>query len=69
VLLTPALGATLGALPNVVGDYKDNGIVDADDCTVWRDSLGSTTNLAADGDACAVDECCDRLVFPKCRFA
>ena len=25
-------------------------MVDAADYTVWRDSLGSTTNLAADGD-------------------
>jgi len=32
-----------------VADYNRNGIVDAADYTVWRDSLGSTTNLAADG--------------------
>jgi hypothetical protein len=33
----------------LAGDYNKNGIVDAADYTVWRDSLGSTTNLAADG--------------------
>ena len=33
----------------VLGDYNSNGIVDAADYTLWRDSLGSTTNLAADG--------------------
>lgn len=32
------------------GDYNHNGIVDAADFTVWRDSLGSSTNLVADGD-------------------
>jgi hypothetical protein len=33
----------------VPGDYNGDGVVDAADYTVWRDSLGSTTNLAADG--------------------
>jgi hypothetical protein len=32
------------------GDYNLNGIVDAADYTVWRDTLGSPTMLAADGD-------------------
>ncbi|QDT70331.1 hypothetical protein MalM25_32780 [Planctomycetes bacterium MalM25] len=31
-------------------DYTGDGRVDAADYTVWRDSLGSTSNLAADGD-------------------
>ncbi|MGL4514261.1 MAG: dockerin type I repeat-containing protein [Lacipirellulaceae bacterium] len=31
------------------GDYNRDGRVNAADYTVWRDSLGSTSNLAADG--------------------
>ncbi|MEO1497399.1 MAG: hypothetical protein AAFV43_09640 [Planctomycetota bacterium] len=34
----------------VAGDYNGDGVVDAADYTVYRDNLGSTTNLAADGD-------------------
>jgi hypothetical protein len=35
----------------VLGDYNHNGIVDATDYTVWRDSLDATgAGLAADGD-------------------
>jgi len=38
-----------GAGP-VAGDYNDNGTVDAADYVVWRATLGSTTNLGANGD-------------------
>ncbi len=31
-------------------DYNSNGLVDAADYTIWRDTLGSTTDLRADGD-------------------
>lgn len=31
------------------GDYNGDGVVDAADYTVWRDTLGSTTDLRADG--------------------
>jgi hypothetical protein len=34
----------------VAGDYNGNGIVDAADYTIWRDTLGSTTDLRANGD-------------------
>ena len=33
-----------------LGDYNHNYIVDAADYTVWRDTLGSTTDLRANGD-------------------
>jgi parallel beta-helix repeat protein len=33
----------------VAGDYNHNGTIDAADYTEWRDALGSTANLFADG--------------------
>jgi probable HAF family extracellular repeat protein len=37
-------------LTPVAGDYNNDGIVDAADYTIWRDTLGSTTDLRANGD-------------------
>ena len=34
----------------VAGDYNGNGSVDAADYVVWRNTLGSTTELSANGD-------------------
>ena len=34
----------------VPGDYNQDGTVNAADYTIWRDSLGSTTDLRANGD-------------------
>ena len=45
------------------GDYNQNGIVDAADYTVWRDTLGSTTNLAVDGDNSGAVDSGDRSVW------
>ncbi len=43
-----AIAAAVAGLP---GDYNNDGVVDAADYTVWRDSLGeSGSGLAADGD-------------------
>ena len=39
---TPQVGTT--------GDYNGNGRVDAADFVLWRKTLGSTTDLRADGD-------------------
>jgi T5SS/PEP-CTERM-associated repeat protein len=64
-LVLPTLGGTLvwntsqlytaGVLSVVgpaaiPGDYNGNGIVDAADYTVWRDTLGSMSDLRANGD-------------------
>jgi autotransporter-associated beta strand protein len=37
------------ATAGLTGDYNGDGLVNAADYTVWRDTLGSTTRLAADG--------------------
>ncbi len=39
----------LAPLPPVPGDYNGNGVLDAADYIVWRSTLNSTTELAADG--------------------
>ncbi len=48
------LGLSLegAAIPPSPGDYNENGVVDAADYVVWRDSLGQTgSGLAADGNS------------------
>lgn len=45
-----AAGATLAVVPFLTGDYNADGVVDAADYTVWRDSEGQNgVGLAADG--------------------
>jgi dockerin type I repeat protein len=43
-------GRFVSLIPDVLGDYNEDGVVNIADYTVWRDSLGQTgTGLAADG--------------------
>jgi len=48
------------------GDYSGNGVIDAADYTVWRDSLGKTgTGLAADGNGDNVVNDADYLIWKQ----
>jgi hypothetical protein len=49
--------------PQLTGDYNHNGIVDAADYTVWRNTLGSTSNLAADGNRSSAIDSGDYTVW------
>jgi formylglycine-generating enzyme len=57
--------ATLAVGCPVEGDYNCNGVVDAPDYTVWRDTLGSTTNLVADGNGSSVIDSGDYNVWKQ----
>jgi hypothetical protein len=47
---TVVYGGLVTGPPTLVGDYNGDGVVDAADYTVWRDTLGETgPGLAADG--------------------
>jgi hypothetical protein len=46
----PDLGAFESVVPQLAGDYNGDDVVDAADYTVWRDTLGSTSDLRANGD-------------------
>ncbi len=58
---------TLTLLANVVasltGDYNGNGIVDAADYTIWKDTLGSMVDLSADGDGNGTVDAADYTVW------
>jgi hypothetical protein len=44
------IGAVEQQANPLTGDYNFNGVVDAADYSVWMDTLGSTSDLRADGD-------------------
>ncbi|MEN1680717.1 MAG: hypothetical protein AAGJ46_14095 [Planctomycetota bacterium] len=56
-------GVRLTALAAAVGDYNSDGVVDAADYTVWRDTLGSGLALNADGDGSGMVDIGDYLTW------
>ena len=47
----------------LLGDYNGNGVVDAPDYNVWRDSFGSKDDLRADGNGNGVIEAADYNIW------
>ncbi len=47
----------------LTGDYNNDGIVNAADYTVWRDTFGSTTSLASDGNNDGVIDNADYAIW------
>ncbi|MBB6431360.1 hypothetical protein [Algisphaera agarilytica] len=47
----------------LLGDYNQNGVVDAADYTVWADSFGSMVDLDADGNGNGVVDAADYTVW------
>ena len=56
-------GTTNYSIPVHSGDYNGDGVVDAADYTFWRDKLGSTTDLRADGNGDGVVDDADYAVW------
>lgn len=62
---TPAYAAIDNLVLSVPmsGDYNGDGVVDAADYTVWRNTLGSTDDLRADGDNSGTIDTGDYVVW------
>ena len=60
---TEAVMVNVSVMNFKAGDYDFNGTVNAADYTVWRNSFGSTTNAAADGNGNGKVDAADYVVW------
>jgi hypothetical protein len=66
---TPTTLTLVASPASLAGDYSHNGVVDAGDYTLWRDTLGQTIgSLAADGNSSGAIDAAD-LAFWRARFS
>ena len=59
--------AHMGTGTSLAGDYNNNGSVDAADYSLWRNTLGSTSDFRADGDGNGTVDAAD-YTYWKQRF-
>ncbi|WP_425395540.1 endo-1,4-beta-xylanase [Aeoliella sp.] len=52
-------------VPILVGDYNDDGTVNLADYTLWRNTLGSDTELSADGDGSGKVDAADYMLWKQ----